>query len=99
MVDEENKIVSFGFTEGVLDLDVDANKDGEKVLKLSLNVNEAVQEAISKGEKLEGVSIVDFEFEGSTLNLQIDSDMDGEPVLKIKIDLMEAFDEIKDSFI
>lgn len=99
MNDSESKVVNYGFTEGVLDLDVDVNMDGEPVLKASLNVNEAIQEAIQKGVAIEGVSIVAFEFEGSKLKLAIDSDMDGDSLLKIEIDLMEAFDEIKDKML
>ena len=67
MGDEENKVVTYGFTEGVLDLSVDANKDGDHVLNLKLDVNEAVEEAINKGTAIEGVSVADFKFEGSKL--------------------------------
>lgn len=94
---EENSIMNFDIEGDKLNIDIDSNKDGEKVVRLTLNITEAIQEAVARGTAVDGAKIASFEFQGSKLVVAIDSDKDGEPLLALDIDLMEAFDEIKDA--
>jgi len=89
-------VLSYEVQNGMLVLGVDSNEDGDKVLDLKLNITEGIQEALQKGEKMEGAQLVGFEFSATKLKLMIDSDQDGENLLELEIDLMEAVDEIKD---
>lgn len=86
--------LDFEIKEGNLVLGVDSNEDGEKAVKLNLVLSEAIEEAFSRGQSVEGVKLVDFKFELTKLKLKIDTDQDGESVLDLEIDLGEAFDEI-----
>lgn len=82
--------------QGKLLLDVDPNKDGEKVVSLGLYMSEAVEEIFKRGNKIEGAKLVDFELDMTKLKLKIDTDKDGESILDLEIDLAEAVDEVKD---
>lgn len=99
---EESKFPKFdvGFQDNKLRLGLDLNQDGEKLMLLDLNINEAIQEAFKRGESvvLEGAKVVGFEFGMNekmrpTLKLKIDSDKDGESVMDLMLDLGEAMDE------
>ena len=92
---EENKKFNFEVKDGKLSFGVDPNADGENVVSGNLHLSEAIQEAVDRGEAVEGVKVVDFSFNGSKLVLKVDSDKDGEVLLDLEIDLGEAFDEIK----
>lgn len=85
---------NFEIQEGKVVIGLDTNEDQENLLDLSLNMGEAIQEAFSRGEAIEGAKVVDFGFEGSKLRIKIDSDKDGEELLNIVIDLGEVVDEI-----
>lgn len=79
--------------DGKAVLAVDADQDGATSIKCTLHLSEAVAEAISRGEKIEGAKVVDFQL-GSRIVLAIDTDKDGEKALELEIDLMETYDEI-----
>ena len=87
------KKLTFEVKDGALNLAVDSNQDGEPVVKMKLNLSEAVQESFSKGEAIEGVKVVDFKFSLTKLNLTLDTDRDGEKLLELEIDLAEGLDE------
>lgn len=89
----EGKKVDVKFEDNMLKASFDSNKDGQPVVKISLNLNEAVQEILKKGEKVEGAKLADFEFSLTRLIVKIDGDKDGEPVASIEIDLAELLDE------
>lgn len=97
-MEEENKAVVVEIKDGKANFAIDSNKDGEAAVSISLDLGEAVQEAIAKGTKVEGAKIVDFKFELTKLKLSIDTDKDGENLLDLVIDLGEAFDEIQSLF-
>ena len=86
--------MDYAIRDGKLEASIDMNQDGEKSLKLTLNLTEAIQELIAKGGKIEGAKIVDFKFELTKLRLKIDTDQDGEELMEIEIDLAESFDEV-----
>lgn len=81
--------------DGALCLGIDLNEDGEKLMMAKLNVSEAIQEALQRGESIEveGAKVVGFKFELTKLKLMIDTDKDGEKLLELEIDLAEALDE------
>lgn len=91
---EENKKFDVSFENNELNLGIDLNKDGEKLMKVKLNLGEAIQEAFKKGEAIEGAKVVAFEFKLTKLVVKIDTDRDGESLLEIEIDLAEALDEV-----
>ena len=95
MSEEEVKAASFKVEDGSLKINVDTNKDGEAAIKGNLNLGELVQEAIARGDAVEGVKVTEFKFELTKLKLSLDSDKDGEKVLELEIDLGEAFDEVQ----
>lgn len=84
---------NIGVEGETLKVGLDLNEDGQEVVTLKLSLKEAVQEAFTKGGKIEGVKVVDFRFELTQLVLKIDSDQDGETLAEIRIDLAEAIDE------
>ena len=88
-----SEAMKFEIKDGKLDLAFDGNKDGQAVVKVKLDINEAIQEAMSRGAKVEGVKIAAFGFVGTKLMLKLDTDQDGQTVAEIEIDLMEAYDE------
>ena len=90
---EEHKKFEASFKDGELHLGVDSNKDGEKVIEVKLNLNEAYQEILARGEKIEGAKIVAFEFGLAGLKLVLDTDQDGEKLLELNISLSEVLDE------
>lgn len=90
----EQKIVEIGMVDGKVSMKVDPNKDGQEVLKLTLDPSEAVQEAFKRQGEVKGVKLVSFKLKGSKLILKLDTDKDGESVLDLEIDFMEAIDEV-----
>ena len=80
--------------DGKISFEIDTNKDGEAAVAGSLNLTEAIQEAVARGEAVEGVKVVDFKFELTKLKLKLDSDKDGQELMELVIDLGEVFDEI-----
>lgn len=89
---------SVEFKDGKLNFGVDSDQDGEKAIKGSVHLNEALMEAISRGDAVEGVKVVDFRFELTKMILEIDTDKDGEKVVELEIDLGEAFGEAQALF-
>lgn len=89
----EIKKFDVSFDEGKLVLGIDSNQDGQKLVDIKVNMNEAIQEIFKKGEKIEGAKLVAFEFNLTKLVLKLDTDQDGEELLDIEIDLAEAIDE------
>lgn len=85
--------VNYKVEANKLVIGLDANEDGQNSLNLSIDLNEAVQEAFKKGEKVEGVKSASVKFEGTVLMIVVDSDKDGEPLLDLKIDLFEGIEE------
>jgi hypothetical protein len=85
--------IPVNFEDGKMVFGLDLNEDGEKSVEGVLHLSEALQEAISRGEAVEGAKLVDFRFELTKMVLVIDTDKDGESLLELKIDLPEAFDE------
>lgn len=85
--------VNYGIENGELNLSYDKDKDGEPSVSLKVKLNEAIKEAIDRGESVEGARVVDFQMVGSQLVLKLDTDKDGEQVLDLVIDLPEALDE------
>jgi len=90
----ENKKFDVGFENNKLSMSLDLNQDGDKLMKLNLNLGEALQEAINRGEKVEGAKLVSFEFSVTKLKLKLDTDQDGEELMELEVDLAEALDEI-----
>ena len=90
--------LNFDIKDKALHMGVDYNEDGENSIKMKLNMIEAVSEAFSRGEAVEGVKLVDFKFELTKMVLKLDSDKDGEEVLELVIDLGEVADEVKGLF-
>lgn len=80
--------------DGKIKLSADMNEDGEMSLDLMMSMSEAIQEAFSRSEAVDGVSLVDFGFEGGKLKVKIDSDKDGEALIELFLDLKEVMDEL-----
>lgn len=80
--------------DGVVKYDLDTNNDGESSAKIQLHLSEAVQEAIAKGQSVEGAKVVEVKFELTKLKVVLDTDKDGEALLELEIDLAEVYDEI-----
>jgi len=89
----EYKKFDVGFEDNKLNLSLDTNQDGEKLMTLKINLPEAVQEAFKKGEEIEGQKVVNFKMSSKGLELSMDSDKDGEPSIELQVNLMEAVDE------
>ena len=89
-------VIDFDFSAKEVNLAVDSNKDGQHVVKMKLNISEAIAEAIQRGEPVEGAKLADFRFDGSKAYVAIDTDLDSEKLIEIEIDLMEVVDEVKD---
>ena len=90
---KENKGYNYEFKDSKLEFGIDPNKDGQNVVVGRVNLNEAMQEIIAKGEAKEGVKVASFRFEITKLIIELDSDKDGEKVMEIEIDIAEALDE------
>lgn len=93
----ENNVskLNYEFKDNKFCFGVDGDEDGNKVLVMKLNLGEALQEAVKRGDKVEGARLVDFKFEGPVMKLTLDTDKDGENLMELEVDMMEAFDEIK----
>lgn len=87
--------VNYAVKDGNLNIGVDSNEDGQNSVTIKLNLTEAIQEAIFRGDAVEGAKVVDFSFQFTKLVLKIDTDRDGEALLELEIDLAEVFDEIQ----
>ena len=87
--------VNLKIEDNALMIGVDTNEDGENVVDIKLSLNEALQEALKKGEevKIEDAKKVSFSFGLTGLEIKIDTDQDGEEVASVKINLPEAIDE------
>ena len=85
--------IDFKIEDNKLKVMGDSNEDGPASLTLELNLTEAVQEAFSKGDAIEGAKVVDVKFTGTQLVVMVDSDKDGEKLLDLTLDLAEALDE------
>lgn len=94
MESAENKKFDVSFENNELNLSIDLNQDGDKLMKAKLSLSEAIQEAFKKGAAIEGAKVVSFEFNLTKLVVKIDTDKDGEPLLELEIDLAEALDEV-----
>lgn len=81
------------FKNNELEFGLDANEDGQEVLKAKLNLVEALQEAIKRQDSVPGVKLVDVKFQFTKLVVVIDSDQDGERLIELEVDLAEALDE------
>lgn len=81
------------FKDNKFTLGVDTNEDGENSIQLSVNLSEALQEIISRGEKLEGAKLVEFEFGLGGMKLKLDTDQDGEELLELEIKFAEIVEE------
>jgi translation elongation factor EF-1beta len=89
----DNKKFEVKFKESKLELSLDTNQDGQKLVYIKVNMNEALQETMNRGDKIEGAKLVSFEFGLKGLKLKLDTDQDGEELLEMNIDFMEAIDE------
>jgi len=94
MEENKNKKFEVGFADNKLNLSLDLNQDGDKLMTLKLNLSEAIQEVINRGDKVDGVKLVAFDFSLTKLKLTLDTDQDGEALMELEIDLAEALDEI-----
>ena len=89
----EHKKFDVEVKEGNLELSLDTNQDGEKLMTAKVNMGEAIQEVLKKGEKIEGAKLVDFEMGIGGIKLVLDTDQDGEKLLELELNLAEALDE------
>ena len=89
----EKKNFEAKFEEGKLNIHIDSNRDGENLMEAKVNLNEALQEIIARGEKVEGAKLVAFEMGIDGLKIKLDTDQDGEELLELKISFVEALDE------
>jgi hypothetical protein len=90
----ENKKFDFEVKDGAFNASVDMNQDGDKFMKLKLNITEGIQELIAKGGKLEGAKVVEVKFELTKMIIKLDTDRDGEELLELEVDMAEGFQEI-----
>lgn len=93
------------FKDGKIIAGLDMNEDGENSISLKLDVNESVQEGLSKLKKGEESKVeleakkVDVEFGMGGVKVKIDLDQDGEHFLELDLSMSEAFDEISSKFL
>ncbi len=92
-MESANKKFDVKFEGDKLELGLDMNQDGEKLLKAKINLSEAVQEAFKKGAAVEGVKSATVSFSGTKLIVKVDTDKDGEALMDLELNLMEALDE------
>lgn len=71
----------------------DGNSDGENSISIKLNLGEAFQELMQKGEAKIEVKSLSIKREGSKMIAVLDTDKDGEAVLECELDALEALDE------
>lgn len=80
--------------DGKISLAYDGNADGENSVTLDIVVDEAIAEALNKGEAVEGETKVKFKIDPiKGLSLSLDTDQDGEPSVNLHADIMEAVQE------
>lgn len=94
----EAKKLSAEVSDGELKFAVDLNQDGQPFLVGGLVLSEALQEAIARGEPIEGAKVVEFKIEKSKLRLMLDSDKDGEKLFYLDLDLIESVDDVGSLF-
>lgn len=82
--------------DGKVVVAVDSNEDGQASLKLNVKLDEAIKEAIKRGDKVEGEAVVKFKMTATGLSLDLDTDRDGVPSLSLEADLGEIFDEVQE---
>ena len=92
---EENKKFEVEFADNKLQMSLDTNQDGEKLMKASVYLSEAIQEALQRKDSvaIEGAKVVSFDYNLTKMVVKIDTDKDGEPLMELEIDLAEALDE------
>lgn len=77
-----------------LKLGLDTDEDGVKSLMADVMLDEAIQEALKKGEAVEGEQMVKFSISQlGEFKLLIDTDKDGEISGEITLNIMEALNE------
>lgn len=81
------------FKDNKFKLGVDTNEDGENSIVMNVNLSEALQEIVARGEKVEGAKLVDFEFGLGGMKLKLDTDIDGEELLELEIKFAEIVEE------
>jgi hypothetical protein len=89
-----SKKIDVKFEDGKLQLSGDTNQDGDKVIEIAVDMNEAVQEILKRGEPIEGAKVAEFDFSLSNLVVKLDSDRDGEMLLEFKLNLAELLEEV-----
>lgn len=94
----KNKKLSYEIKGSDLIIGIDPNQDGQNVLTMKISLTEALGEAMSRGDAVEGVSAVKMSFSGSIMKIVIDTDKDGENLMELELDLAEAFDEVTSAF-
>ena len=93
-----NKRIDFKVDGSSVKLEIDPNKDGEKLLNMKLSLKEAVQELFARGVRVQGQGAFEMDFEDGSFILKVDTDQDGENLLEMRLDLSEALDEGMDAF-
>ena len=71
----------------------DKDKDGVNSAELILNLGEAAQEALKRGESVKGQKLVDYSISLTELKLSLDANKDGEDSLQLKVNTVEALKE------
>jgi len=91
----EHRKVDFSFVGKSIEVSTDLDQDGVKSMKSKLNISEAYQEALKRGEsvKVEGVKAFTMKMEGLNLKIVVDTDKDGEAVFTHEMNLPEVLDE------
>lgn len=88
------KDVNVEFKDGSIVAGFDKDQDGINSISAKVNLNEAVQEVLSKGEEIKDAKVVSIKMELTKLMIVVDSDKDGENLIEITIDLGETYDEL-----
>lgn len=81
------------FKEGKAVASYDGDADGEKSLKLELDLKEVYGELLAKGEAKIDVKSMSLKLDGSKVVATIDTDKDGEALMVAELDIVEAMSE------
>ena len=81
------------FKDGVIEGFYDGNADGDKSVKLNINIKEVYGELFSKGEAKVDVKSFSIKKEGAKIILVLDTDKDDQPVLELELDFIEGLQE------
>ena len=92
------KKINVSMEESKVKVGIDTNRDGQNAVEVKLNLKEALQEAIEKGEAKVDVKSLTLKLEGTKIILLVDTDKDAEPVLEVTADLLESYEEVAASF-